>query len=69
MSRTWYVVCDRYCSREGEERDNAKVWTVSNNPNETGWETDCGYPGYGLVRSDAEFLAASANEAENRSGK
>ena len=70
MSRTWYVVCDRYCSLdEGAERDNAKVWTVSTNPDEPGWNTDCGYPGYGLVRADAEFLAAAANEAEKRSEK
>jgi len=51
MSRTWYAACDRNCSYEGAERDNVKVWTVSNDPNEPGWNTDSGHPGYGLIRS------------------
>ena len=62
--RRWYAVCDGDCSyKPGEERDNAKVWTVSNNPVEPGWNTDSGHPGYGLTRADAEFLARSANVA------
>ena len=64
---TWYAVCDEDCSYdEGAERDREKVWTVSTDPKEPGWNTDSGYPGYGLTRDIAEFLAKAANEAKER---
>lgn len=59
---TWYVVCDKYCLYdEGSERDEAAVWTLSENPNEPGWSTDMGISGYGLTRVKAEFLCMAAN--------
>ena len=70
MSRIWYAVCDENCSYDkGDERNMANVWTVSRDQFKPGWCTDSGFPGYGLTRADAEFLAAAANQAEKRSGK
>ena len=53
----WYAVYNS----NGDPDD--KIWTVSKNT-ECGWETDCGQPGYGITRADAEFLAAAANEKD-----
>lgn len=65
---TWYVVVDSDLG--GDERDRRfrtmKVWTVSQDPEWPGWETDSACPGYGLSKEDAEFLAAAANEKECR---
>jgi hypothetical protein len=58
----WYVTVDKYCSHCDEP--DAHVWTVSRDPNDTGWETDSGYPGYGLTKHDAEELANAANRVE-----
>ena len=42
-----------YCD---DDDDNA--WTISLDPKEDGWNTDGGYPGYGLIKNDAVFFAA-----------
>lgn len=57
---TWYVVA--YERDDIEPGD--KIWTLSKDPKVTGWNTDCGFPGYGLLKEDAEELANAANEAE-----
>ena len=57
----WYVVVDPNCFYPNP---NELVWTISRDPNETGWETDCGHNGYGLTKADAEELANAANEIE-----
>jgi hypothetical protein len=36
-----------------------EAWTISSDPSHEGWTTDCGHPGYGLKKADAEFYAAS----------
>lgn len=59
--KKWHVVVDKYCT-DPEPEDH--VWTVSRDPNETGWTTDSGCNGYGLPKADAEELANSANEIE-----
>lgn len=56
----WYVVRDDMCSYEIDDPE-AEVWTLSLNPNETGWCTDSGYGGYGLTKALAEELARAAN--------
>lgn len=53
----WYVVA---YSKDADPEE--EVWTLSLDPDKTGWETDCGYPGYGLTKETADFLAAAANE-------
>lgn len=58
----WYVTVDRYCSHCDDP--NAPVWTVSRDPNDIGWETDSGCPGYGLTKNDAEELANAANRVK-----
>jgi hypothetical protein len=62
----WYATYDSGCSYEGDELNKVNVWTVSKYPNREGWCTDSGYPGYGLSKSDAEFLAQAANEKIER---
>lgn len=44
--------------------DDKDVWTVSENPDEAGWLTRCGTPGYGLTKLKAVILADAANSAE-----
>lgn len=61
----WYVVRDEWCSYDIDD-DEAKVWTLSRSPDETGWETDGGYSGYGLSYGDAQELASAANRAARR---
>lgn len=58
----WYVVRDDMCSYEIDDPE-AEVWTLSLDPNETGWCTDSGYGGYGLTKALAEELASAANAA------
>jgi len=58
---TWHVVKSGYCSSADE--DDAAVWTVSEEPNKTGWETDSGQDGYGLTKARARFLCDAANAA------
>ena len=58
----WFVTVDKYCSYPNPEEH---VWTISRDPNDTGWETDSGYSGYGLLKKDAEELANAANRIEN----
>ena len=60
-NEVWYVVCDESVADESPDDDD-EIWTVSKDPNKTGWNTDSGYEGYGLKKADAEFLAAAANE-------
>jgi hypothetical protein len=55
----WYVTVDRFCAYRDDP--DASVWTVSRDPNDIGWETDSGCPGYGLIKNDAEELANAAN--------
>jgi hypothetical protein len=75
---TWYALPGGHKGRSPAEltrdieraglRDDSEawVWTVSRHPLNPGWNTDGGYPGYGLSKEDAEFLAAAANEKEAR---
>jgi hypothetical protein len=57
----FYVVDFRYDEKDVHE-DHEKVFTVSNDPNEPGWDTDGGYDGYGLTKAQAQFLVDAANE-------
>lgn len=56
----WYVVRDDQCSYDIRDEE-ARVWTLSHSPDETGWETDSGYGGYGLTYAEANELATAAN--------
>lgn len=58
---TWYVVCDESAF---EPADDERLWTLSRDPTKTGWNTDGGYPGYGLTKADAQKLADAANKGE-----
>lgn len=44
-----------------DERKDLQCWTVTENPEEEGWCTDSGCPGYGLTEGKARFLAEAAN--------
>jgi hypothetical protein len=56
-NQRWFVVCDSDGSAAPEDR----VWTVSRSKNKMGWNTDSGFPGYGLTTAEAEELAYGAN--------
>lgn len=56
----WYAVADK------DGNPDKAIWTLSTDPNELGWETDSGFPGYGLFKAEAEFLAQAANEKLER---
>ena len=58
----YYVVADGCLSDPDDSA--ARIWTLSKDPENTGWETDSGYSGYGLLKEEAEFLALAANEHE-----
>ena len=58
----YYVVADEDSSHLDEP--GARVWTLSKDPEKTGWETDMGHSGYGLPKEEAEFLALAANKHE-----
>lgn len=58
----WYVVQCEYASDTSKACRN---WTVSRDPNKPGWETDCGYPGYGLTYAQAKELADAANKCRD----
>lgn len=44
-----------------EWTEDRATWTVSRHPEAPGWNTDGGYPGYGIDKADAEFFAFAAN--------
>lgn len=54
----WYVVGDAFADDKNEA-----YWTLSQNPNKPGWETDSAQPGYGLTYAQAKTLADAANKA------
>jgi len=57
----WFATCDEWSSKDPE----AQIWTLSEDPAKTGWETDNGFPGYGLTKAKAELLANAANLMAN----
>jgi hypothetical protein len=59
----WFVVAEY-----PENMDKKNVWTVSQHPEYTGWDTDSSFPNYGLSKTAAQFLADAANEKETRDG-
>ena len=58
----WYVTVNK--NSDHADDPDVRVWTVSRDPDDTGWETDGGFPGYGLTKHDAEELANAANRVE-----
>ena len=65
---TDYAKAKYYATIDGLTTDpddhDYEAWTVSRDPKETGWTTDSGCSGYGLLKEEAEFLALAANEHE-----
>jgi hypothetical protein len=60
----WFVVADPDADVEAKADPHARIWTLSQEPDQPGWNTDCGHEGYGMRRDDAEFLAECANAKE-----
>lgn len=59
---TWYVTCFDELHRDGlKANPEEAIWTVSKDPEDEGWNTDCGQLGYGLTKADAQELADAAN--------
>ena len=74
---TWYVVCwhdewDDPANAPADYRsDRAKyeeleIWTISRDPKQCGWETDCGCPGYGLTYTKANAIVGNLNMVEDK---
>jgi hypothetical protein len=53
-----YAVCDAMAY----DPNNNEVWTISEDPNKAGWETDSGYSGYGLPKEKADFYVMCINK-------
>lgn len=47
--------------RWGEDEESC--WTISQDPNKTGWETDSGHCRYGLTKATAMRIASLWNAA------
>lgn len=60
----WFVVAEY-----PEGREDEPIWTVSQYPGQSGWNTDCSFPGYGMTKAAAQFLVDAANEKEARDGQ
>lgn len=63
---TWYAVAEdrAWDGSTPGELAKARNWTLSRDPEATGWSTDGGYDGYGMTRALAQFFADAANRAE-----
>lgn len=57
MFKKVYVV-----AYESDADPEDEVWTLSEDPDKEGWETDCSHYGYGLTKERAEFYANCINE-------
>ena len=55
--KTLYVVRDQ--DSEGNEEE--AIWTLSFDPERSGWNTDGGCPGYGLEKQTADEIADRYN--------
>lgn len=56
----WFIKQDRFFSKEGQELQS---WTITTNPEFSGWNTDSGYDGYGLPKELAEWICNHLNTA------
>lgn len=65
MGDKWHVVTDLYEPAHAglvPPIEEMRVWTLSKDPLFPGWNTDSGKEGFGLTKTDAQFLADAANE-------
>lgn len=58
-NRPLHVVSEHWSDPQDPEET---TWTVSQDQN-CGWSTDCGCPGYGLTKADAQLIADRWNAA------
>jgi hypothetical protein len=62
-----YAVCwpqahrEIYTEDDIKNAENHNIWTLSQDPNECGWETDAGCADYGLTKANAELIIARWN--------
>lgn len=60
----WHVVRDVHPLEKADDAkydDSEDVWTISPDPDRTGWQNDCNQPGYGLPKDVAEWIANTLN--------
>lgn len=49
------------------EDDNGEdAWSITNNPEYSGWNTDSGYTGYGLPFELAQWICDQLNKTEEK---
>ena len=56
----WHIKQDRYFSPENEQLHS---YTITNDLNFCGWNTDSGYDGYGLPKELAQWICDILNES------
>lgn len=61
MKSRWYIKQDRFKSTESDEIDS---FTITTNPEFSGWRTDSGYEGYGLPKELAQWICDILNQSE-----
>lgn len=57
MFKKVYATIDDACS----DPSTIDAWTISEDPDSIGWETDSGLGGYGISKEKAEFYAKCIN--------
>lgn len=60
----WFVVSYwDTCHNSDQEPPGSdeSIWTLSEDPKETGWTNDCDQNSYGLTKDKADFFAKAAN--------
>lgn len=61
MKHRWTIKQDREIS---EQNDEIHSWTITNNPDKNGWNTDGGFDGYGLPKELAQWICNILNNYE-----
>lgn len=57
----WHIYQERF-----PNSDELDSWTITNNPNIEGWDTDSGYDGYGLPKELAQWICDILNESNKK---
>ncbi len=61
MKHIWAIYQERDDTEEDAEINS---WTITNNPEHYGWDTDGGYGGYGLPKELAQWICDVLNKAD-----
>ncbi len=62
----WFATIDEFhvSHEEKKELETEYVWTVGPNSDQENWRNDSNCGGYGILKTDAEFIACMANNID-----